>query len=172
MDHPVHHGLIARLDAQAHAVHVVRRAGHCLLPARDDALRVARANCLRRQHHCLESGSAHLVDSHGGNGAGKAGVDHRLARWSLTRTALHDLTHDHVVDRVDIDTRAPHGLADHQCAKLRSGKGGEAAKISTDRRANGRKDDGDSSVAHETVLWKARGEDTSGVGTPATGVRG
>ena len=46
----------------AHAVDVVRRAGHRLLPAGDDALGVARLDRLRGEHHRLEAGAADLVD--------------------------------------------------------------------------------------------------------------
>ena len=49
VDHAVHHRLVAGLDPAPHAVHVVRRAGHGLLPAGDDAVGVAGLDRLGRR---------------------------------------------------------------------------------------------------------------------------
>jgi hypothetical protein len=120
VDHAVEHRLMAGLDPLPHPEDVMRRGRHRFLPARDDALGVARLDRLGGEHHGLETGAADLVDGERGNGGGDAGVDHRLARGGLTRAALHHLAHDDFLDQARVDAGAAHRLADDHRAELRS----------------------------------------------------
>ncbi len=156
VDHAVDHGLVAGLDADTHAVDVVRRARHRLLSAGHDALRVARLDRLRGKHDRLEPRSADLVDRERGNSRRQAGMNQRLARRGLSAATLHHLPHDHFFDRCRVDFGAGDGFTNDHGAELRGAERRKAAEIASDWRTDGRENDGSCGVGHEDLSSKGR----------------
>jgi hypothetical protein len=135
-DEPVHHGLVAELDAVAVAVDVEGRVGHGFLPARDHHLAVAGADGLRGQHDRLEAAAAHLVDGERADGGRQAGLDDGLPRGRLAHAALHHVPHDDLGHVRRVDAGARDGLADGGGAQLRRGERGQRAQEAADGRAH------------------------------------
>src|SRR5206468_2259023 len=133
---------VARLDAAAHPVDVVRGVGHRFHTARHDALLVARPDRLGGEHHGLEPRPAHLVDGERGDRPREAGVDRRLPARRLAHAALEHVPHDHFLDRAVLDPGAPHGLPDHERAEPGRGQRREPAEVLADRRPTGAENDG------------------------------
>src|SRR3954469_9458329 len=97
LDHSVDHLLIGELYSATHSVDVVGCVRHRLLAARYYYLSIPGFDCLRREHHCLETGAAHLVDRYGRDSCRKTSLQGRLTSRCLTCSALDDVTHDDFV---------------------------------------------------------------------------
>lgn len=60
-------------------------------------------NSLTRHHDRLHAGSAHFVDSGGGDGLGEAGAESYLAAGSLAHVGLEHGTEENLVDFLSVD---------------------------------------------------------------------
>ena len=125
---------IAQAIAEARLGDQVRPLVHVLHAARDDELRVARADLGRGEHHGLQAGATNAVDRRGAGRVGEATLEGRLARRRLAHTGLQDLAHEHFVDLVRRDAGALHCGADGDAAERRCRHVCERAVELADRR--------------------------------------
>ena len=118
-----------------------RRAAHALHSARDDEVRVAGANALRREHHRLQPGPADHVRGVCRGRVGDAREQCRLPRRCLTDAGLHHVAHDDVFDLLRVRIRALERLRDRDRAEFRGREFGQPAEELADRRSHRGKDE-------------------------------
>ena len=118
MDKAVLHLLVPELDARTQTPQVVRSVGHRLHPAGNDALRITRADRLRRQHDGFEAGPANFVDRHRRDAAGNPPSHGSLPRRGLALPTLKCVAQDHFFHRTGVDAGPPNRLADNHGADL------------------------------------------------------
>jgi hypothetical protein len=113
------------LPAGACAEEQIGRPAHVLDAAGDDHLRVAGADGLRREHHSLQTRTAHLVDGERCDAVGEAGREGGLARRVLPQPRLEHIADDHLVHTTGGHVRPFQRLGDGDRAELRGGNLGE-----------------------------------------------
>jgi hypothetical protein len=139
----------------------MRRRGHVLHAARDDAGRVAGLDSLRREHHRLKPGAADLVDRLRAERLRQPSAKAGLARRVLPKASLKNAPHDALVDPV-LDRRSLiEDRLDRVGPEFRRRRARQPAEELPDRRALGGDDDGltiGGQVGHlgsPRRIWKA-----------------
>jgi hypothetical protein len=118
-DHGVDDLAVAHAITGPGFVEQVGGAGHVLRPARDDHLRVAAHDRLRREHDRLKAGAAYLVHRRGAGGWAEARTDGCLAGDVLPETGAHDVAENHFVYLLGIYRRLGQRAFDRRAAQGR-----------------------------------------------------
>ena len=114
VDHRVDDLAVAEAESFADARQQVRAVAHGLHAARDHDVDVAGGDPLRRQHHGLQAGAAHLVDRERRDMVRQSAAKRRLPCGILPEPRADDVPHDAFVDDGGIDAGAAHRFGDDQ----------------------------------------------------------
>jgi len=122
VDHRIDERAVAHAQPLANSREQVRGVAHGFHAAGDGDVDVAGGNALRREHHRLQAGAAHLVDRHRRDVIGQAAVERRLPRRVLSFAGGDHVAHDALVHGAGIDAGAAHRLAHRNRAKRGRGE--------------------------------------------------
>src|SRR5258708_7160989 len=119
--HRVHHHRVAHAVTLASLRQKVRRIRHRLHPTRNDDLRRASHNALRRQRDRPQSAAAYHVDRQRRHRIRKPAQQSSLPRRILSQPRRQHASHHTLIDARSVNPRSAHGFPHHHRPKLHRG---------------------------------------------------